>query len=134
MIDKPLFKRSLFIFFVISILNWMGLFFYLHWTIWWFDVFLHFLGGFCAVCALLSLNYFRHLSFRKTFVIALIGVFCIGVLWEIFELIIGGTSFSDGSIYWFDTVSDLILDIGGGMLGVKYSLKDLTKSKIPMFA
>ena len=86
---------------------------------------LHFLSGnlVAMVCVLLW-SYFYKISANdelRIILAAIAGVLVVGFLWEGFELYIGGTSFSDGPIYFFDTASDLISDLSGGILGVLYA-------------
>ncbi|MSU55183.1 MAG: hypothetical protein EXS46_01420 [Candidatus Taylorbacteria bacterium] len=97
----------------------MTLFLYSYY--WWFDIPLHFVGGFCL--ASLTLWSFYPLILigkrvpRRTTVLfmAVAGSFVFGVAWEIFEYFSGITFNTIGS-YPLDTVKDLIVDMLGGYL------------------
>ena len=127
MINTRLFFKSLGVLVLIAVLDWLGIILYLHWEYWWFDVGLHFLGGLCVSLALLSLRNFKSKTDAGLIFMVLFGTLFIGILWEIYELYFNFTSLSDGTYYWFDTLSDLILDICGGFFGALYSLKFIEK-------
>lgn len=86
---------------------------------------MHFSAGVCVGMATVLVWYFYHktkdLSLSKMVSITLISILFIGVLWEIYELVIGVTSFSDGVVYVTDTTSDLLLDICGAIIGSVYA-------------
>lgn len=90
--------------------------FYLYWTYLWLDIFMHLLGGIVVALGLLacarsvaSAPYWQ--SLRTTLGI----VFVVGVGWELFELLIGATFLESMPVV--DTVSDLVFDIAGGVIG-----------------
>ena len=121
------FKHTAYLLFAIGFLNVLAEIFYFHWTIWWYDTMLHVMGGAAVAMFILSayLYYFNkspkiNLKFI-TFV--LVGVLVVGILWEIFELYFNLTSLDDGIIYKRDTISDLIADMVGGLIGVVYSFQ-----------
>ena len=101
--------------------------FYLHWTVWWFDLLLHFFSGSCvAMATVVFWNNFRDTSQTprlKMIFIALLGTIIVGLLWEAYELLLGATSFSEDVAYWSDTVSDLVMDVSGGFFGALYAYK-----------
>ncbi|MEQ1499822.1 MAG: hypothetical protein ABL917_00425 [Parcubacteria group bacterium] len=92
---------------------------------------MHFSAGVCVgMTILLTYFYFykvKEVSFLKTVLMAIIGVAVVGLLWEVYELLIRVTSFDDGVAYYTDTASDLILDICGGILGSLYARRLLSK-------
>lgn len=127
-----LFLRALFLLILVAILNYIAEVFYFHWTLWWYDLGLHFLGGFCAGTAFMYFAYkLQILSFEKikAIVFAFIFVFLVGFAWEVFEIWIGHTSFSDGISYVRDTVSDLIIDCCGGFFATLYSFKYISSGE-----
>ena len=132
MLRTSLFKQTLTLLFVIAALDVVASIFYLHWTLWWFDIVLHFLAGAAVSMALIVIwqNISNHLEFNKLkeILMLVLGTLLIGLLWEIFELFFDITSFSDGIFYWRDTFSDLIMDICGGFFGALYSFKLLSKN------
>lgn len=96
--------------------------FYLYWSIWWYDLPLHFLGGiFITLGSLWSLffsGYVRAIRVRNPFsllLIALVITFSVGILWELFEFAVGPDFARQG--YVADTVVDLIMDIAGSLTG-----------------
>ena len=127
-----LFKHTLGLLFVIGVLEIISTIFYLHWTLWWFDVILHFLGGAWAAMTILLIwhngSSLLKPSRLKIVWIGVIGAFIIGFMWEIYELLIGATAFGDGIFYWRDTYSDLIMDVCGGFFASLYSYKILSKN------
>jgi len=91
-----------------------------YWLYWWFDIPTHFLGG--IVTALIALVVYSKYSSiepqitrKNIFLVSLLSVVVIGVLWEGFELIIGGREFAD-SDYLVDTVADMFADTSGGLV------------------
>lgn len=84
---------------------------------------MHFLGGFWVAMVVVSLWAVfnkNKTTYPKIFTIVL-WVTMVGVLWEVFELWIGATELSDGINFITDTLSDILMDILGGILGTKYS-------------
>ena len=132
MIRKPLFKRTFALLFIIGFLDFLANTFYLYWTVWWFDMIMHFISGACVgMAAVLIWQFYFENKFNiwAAIKIAIISAFVIGILWEFYELYFEITSFSDGVLYWTDTSSDLLLDVSGGILGALYGHKVLLKSK-----
>lgn len=131
MFNTRLFKHSFALLVIIAVLFQITETFYLSWTFWWFDMVLHFLGGFWVsmVMFLFWNHYFRVLAIDrlKSVAIVLVGTILIGVTWEIFELCLGVTLVSD-TVYWSDTFSDLAMDILGGFFGILYSQKLVHKN------
>lgn len=120
-----LFKQILVLFFVIFVLNIIADIFYLHWTIWWYDVFLHFLAGICVGLVFVMLNIYNNKSSysHKNLVLGILSVLFVGVVWEIFELKIGQTFLADGVHYYRDTFSDIMADLSGGFVSMVYVSK-----------
>ncbi len=130
MISIPLFKRTFALLFAIGVANLIANKLYLYWTVWWADVVMHFSAGFCvAMASVLVWHYLldRNISLRKSAFVSFLIVLIVGLLWEIFETHFEIELISDGYLYVADTVSDLILDICGGILGSIYAYKVLNK-------
>ena len=126
MIKTKLFKQASLLLVVIAILDVVATIFYLHWTVWWFDTILHFLGGaWSGITVILIWHHYHNKSSNqlKMVFIGVSGALIIGLLWEIYELLLGATSFSDGIAYLADTASDIIMDICGSFFGALYSIK-----------
>ncbi|MCX6702618.1 MAG: hypothetical protein NTW60_02015 [Candidatus Wolfebacteria bacterium] len=102
---------------------------YLYWTIWWFDIPMHFMGG-----ILLAMIFFRfvkpeliitHSSFLITILLAVSFAAFLGILWEFFEFI-WASYFTNGGLeslsvfqsrgidIYRDTLKDLFFDLLGG--------------------
>lgn len=129
MFTSKLFVRAFILLVIIGILNYIAAVLYLHWTVWWYDVMLHFLSGFCASLAFMHFYFYFFKSNKqnklKAIHLTFFFVFAVGILWEIFEVWNGDTSFFDGIYYVRDTISDLIIDLCGGFFGTLYSFKFL---------
>jgi hypothetical protein len=105
--------------------------FYLYTSIWYFDMFMHFGGGFWEgllflwFFPLLNLPFF-HLSIEKIdlkLICKTISfVLMIGILWEVFEIYthnyLGHDPFNI-----LDTASDIFFDLAGGFMAVLYFVK-----------
>lgn len=113
---------TLILLFVLDI--WLGLVQGVYFTIWWWDIPTHFLGGVWAglFAAWLLQKYKKRFLIIQCAAIAL----SIGVCWEIFEFAfdIGGSIYMS---YWADTLKDLLMDtLGGGLAGIiAYLERDL---------
>lgn len=127
MVRTRLFKNTFILLVLVAMLDLVGIYLYLYWTVWWFDMVTHFLaGGVVGLATLLAWQKFSIIKDEKMSKIiwsAIIAGLIVGLLWEGFELYFDLTSFSDGVVYVTDTVSDLILDTVGAFLGVLYGMK-----------
>ena len=94
--------------------------FYWYYSIWWFDIVMHFLGGFWVGLFFVFL-FLRKGNIPKFVYIIFLSLF-IGVLWEAFEFwmhnIIAGIPFSIT-----DPLSDILFDLVGACLAVFYFSK-----------
>ena len=96
---------------VTAFLHLLGFWLYLYWVFWWYDVVLHALGG--AWVALAALWFFTYIGKSQPSAVTLACVIVVGVLWEIFEVLIGIPRESN---YVLDTSLDLLMDIVGALL------------------
>ena len=128
-----------FIFFV----NWAAMKFYWYSALPWFDMPMHFLGGFwvALLFAFILLHHWRlpkstesresppapKEPFSIYFALQVIGgVLLVGILWEFFEVSVNNITVKE----YFDiadTVSDLIFDLAGSLLALLFLYK---KSKL----
>ena len=111
--------------FLIASLHLAATLFSLYWTLWWFDIILHLLGGIFAGLLVLWLRFFSGYigtspvpPGKKLIPLVVLGVVGIGVGWEVFERLLGHTWSVEG--YWLDTTVDIVLDLLGGMLALGY--------------
>ena len=102
--------------------------FYWYYSIWWFDMPMHFLGGFWVGLFFFwffSTKYLpifqlslEKIDFKLTWKILLFVLF-LGISWEIFEIYvnnyIGKTPFN-----LLDTISDIFFDLAGGSFALFY--------------
>ncbi len=127
-LKKPLFLFLFFIVLVIGILHQIAIRYYLYWTLDWFDILMHFLGGFwiafATVWTIIFSDYFRFFqnkNFRFFILASFLSAFVIGIFWEIFEYTYDITFWADG--YVFDTVKDLVMDSLGGIVASLFLYK-----------
>ena len=96
----------------------VGTMFYWYYTIWWFDIPMHFLGGmWVGLFFLYVLN--NKKGFLKHFFVILSCVLLVGILYELFEIYAHNYIARD-PFNSLDTVSDLFFDLAGGALAVLY--------------
>ncbi|MDX1535740.1 MAG: hypothetical protein R3346_03205 [Candidatus Spechtbacterales bacterium] len=94
-------------------------------SIWWFDIFMHGIGGFWVAGSAYIFFGKRNISTRLAWAIILFTLF-IGIAWEVFEITIdiiepiGFGSNMSGGLY--DTAGDLIMDVLGAVVFVKMPL------------
>ena len=88
---KPFFKEFFTLSLVIATLHYVSLELYLYWTISWFDILMHFLGGFLVaiftIFILYSYSDFENLKKHKIFLFSLIigATLVVGLGWELWE-------------------------------------------------
>ena len=107
----------------------LALKYYLYWNFDWFDIFMHFWGGFLIGLIFISLiqrilpiqqqtkdkSFFvnHYLLFVTTILVVLV----IGLGWELWEIFVGFTDVVEDK---GDTILDLIMDLIGGVFAVLY--------------
>jgi hypothetical protein len=98
-------------------LNLLALKYFLFWRLWWYDIPMHFLGGFIlASIALWIVAYEVPVGLRpkvNRLAAAVLMALIVGILWEIFEYVAGITKGEAG--YWQDTLKDITMDVVGGL-------------------
>ena len=131
MTKKSVLLRFTILLYIIATLHIAALYFSWYWEFWWYDIMMHFLGGFWLFGMGFLLLFFSktkrpHLSiYGCAFALLLI----IGMLWELFEFSLDTlVVFQSNDLV--DTVSDIGMDIAGGLVAflvvknVKHSLYD----------
>lgn len=101
---------------LIAFLHISALQFYLYWSLWWFDILMHFLGGAWVAAAVLwclLLSGYVHTRWRP-FRTAVCLTIIVGILWEIYEYAFGMT-LVEHEAYVFDTALDLVMDMIGAI-------------------
>ncbi|NCS98796.1 hypothetical protein GW764_01270 [Candidatus Parcubacteria bacterium] len=129
---KPFFKESLYLSILIAILHYISLELYLYWTISWFDILMHFLGGFLiaifVILVLYSYSDFESLKKHKIFLFSLIVgmTLVVGLGWELWEIFVG---FTDAINDLGDTILDIVMDVIGAFSAIYYSKNKLWEKK-----
>lgn len=82
---------------------------------------MHFLGGFWLGLLMFFVFPIRDLNLRNIFYVFL-GVFLIGILWELFELLFFNYLVGNPFVL-LDTLSDIFFDLAGGGAAIIYFSK-----------
>ena len=117
---KKLAIRVLSLIAFIFAMNYLAIWLHWYYSMWWFDMPMHFLGGLWVGLALLWVLPQEESSLDKIFQVFLF-VLIIGVGWEIFEFIVNET-LARNPFDLRDTLSDIFFDISGGMTAMFYFL------------
>ncbi len=123
--SKKIFQQLASLVIAIFILNFLANKFHWYYSIWWFDMPMHFMGGFW-----LGMVFFWFFKVRKlsllvnlSLVTKLIAwVLLIGVGWELFEYFFINYM-AQNNFDLIDTLSDLFFDLFGGITAVAFLLK-----------
>ena len=120
-IDIKFLKELIGISILVLILHTFALLFFLYWTIGWFDILMHFLGGatmgFLAVYIFFTSGYIKPIARLKNnqivlFLLIVFFTLIIGLVWELWEVFVQFTDLiKDGP----DTILDLIMDFIGAV-------------------
>jgi len=109
---------------VLAFLHMLAEAYYLYWTIDWFDIVTHFLGGLWLGIASLWFWYLSgylhkaHMPNKKALYIALGAGIFIGIFWEIYEFTVWHLSGAGlPSNYVSDTIMDICVDFVGACVG-----------------
>lgn len=90
-------------------------FFYWYSTIWWFDMPMHFTGGyFVAISIVYLLFKIRKEKQLPTYLKLFLLVFAVGFLWEVYEFVVDAY-FNTHTIVLMDSFSDLCFDMAGAI-------------------
>lgn len=115
---KKLFKTLLYLILFILIVNFFATKFYWYSAIWYFDMIMHFLGGFWVGLVVLYFFIPKEISLRLILTI-LFWVFFVGIGWEMFEVLVDKV-ITQNSSNILDTVSDIFFDLVGGLSAILY--------------
>ena len=120
---KRLLKHLVSLMFFLFIANILAGRFYLYYTVWWFDIMMHFLAGFWVGLFFLYVFYDKKIFSKKSLAVILC-VLVIGILWEVFELYvhnyIGKEPFN-----FPDIIYDVFLDLLGAISAIWYFSKKI---------
>ena len=92
--------------------------FNIYWTVWWYDIPMHFLGGvwtgFLGLVFIYRNRSLSEVTLSKKIYYALLSAIVAGIIWEIFEYHFGLYGVSK-NFYIKDTAKDLVTDMLGGV-------------------
>ena len=129
MLKKPLIKEIFWLSLLVSIMHYAALKFYFYWTISWFDILMHLMGGYLIglIAISLLLNFLNNeIKNNKKIILILVlsFVLIIGLGWELWELFMNFSNILEDKL---DTVVDIIMDTIGGYFAFLYAKKHLWK-------
>ncbi len=137
MLRDTFFVTLFFVLLAMTVAHILGNAFFLYWKWWWFDLAIHFLGGFWAGGVMLWFFVTRVMTnseVRRSRIVyvlfAVCAAFFIGILWETYEVLLDST-LSRSPDYFFDTVTDLVADSVGALCAGIYFL--YTRAAFPRF-
>jgi hypothetical protein len=123
---KKLFKILAYLVITLFFVNYIAVKLYWYYTIWWFDMPMHFFGGFfiglALIWLLLTKIYAKNPSIELSFELIgkiLLGVFVIGGSWEIYEILVNN-AIAQNPFNTLDTISDVFFDLAGGAFAIYY--------------
>ena len=122
---KKLIKRLIYLIFFILVVNFLANKFYWYSSVWYFDMIMHFLGGFWIGLASFYTFSLQSVSDKLIFKILLLVLF-IGLGWEVFEILVNDVM-AQNSFNFLDTLSDIFFDLSGGLCAMLYLWKKLPK-------
>lgn len=117
-----LIRLVLFIFFIF-LLNYLAMKFYWYSSIWYLDMFMHFLGGIWLGFFFIWFLKVKEISLQSILKIIL-SVLLIGIFWEIFEILVD-KFLTQKYFNSLDTTSDIFFDISGGLFAIFYFFKKI---------
>ncbi|MCB9805689.1 hypothetical protein H6775_00850 [Candidatus Nomurabacteria bacterium] len=129
--QKPLFKEVFLTLILVAILHKIALVLFLYWTVDWFDILMHGLGGLSLGFLFLFIFYtsgFSNLDqshFFYVFFITIGSVLIVGLIWELWEVFVGLTDVLKDQL---DTISDIVMDMVGATLSFLYFKLKILKS------
>ena len=125
---KPLFWEIASLSIIVSFLHYSALVLSLYYTVSWFDIMMHFIGGsligllFIFILYIYEWKPFQKNNKATVFIVTLGGVLIVGLAWELWELFVG---FTDITTDFPDTLLDIIMDLLGGSMAFLYAKKYL---------
>ncbi|MBP6866324.1 MAG: hypothetical protein KBC12_02145 [Candidatus Pacebacteria bacterium] len=115
---RKLFNRQALLVAIIALVNYGAIKFHWYYSLWWFDMPMHFLGGMWVAMLLawyLSDDRFSTDSVGRV----ILGAFIVGLSWEVFELLLN-EQFVQNAYDLPDTLSDIFFDLSGAFTAVFY--------------
>ena len=120
--SKKLVKRLTYLILFIFSAHFLANKFYWYVSIWWFDMPMHFFGGFwIGLAALYFFGYKKEDSINFILKI-LLSVLIVGIGWEVYEILVN-TLMAENLFNYLDTISDISFDLSGGLFAILYFLR-----------
>jgi hypothetical protein len=98
----------------------------LYWYYWWLDLFMHFWGGILIGLGVHALSKLKSVPISPTLLVTIVVLITTVIAWELFEWF---TGLYNPISYMMDTIQDLSLGLGGGLLA-HFTLSHLYNRKI----
>ena len=122
--ERNLLIKALILAFFIFLANQTAMSLDLYYIVWWFDMPMHFFGGFflSLLCFYIFSKYyatFVSFSFAKQAYAVIFSTLLLGIAWEIFETALDIFITSNKQIL-LDTTSDIFFDLAGALAGLLY--------------
>ncbi len=117
---EKLFKNLSYLVVFIFLANFVANKFHWYYSVWWFDMLMHTLGGFWLGLVFVWYFYKKHISVSlntSTILQAVGWILLVGVAWELFELFFINYM-AENRFDLADTFSDLFFDLLGGLSAV----------------
>jgi hypothetical protein len=108
---------------LIFVLNSVATKFSWYFSVWYFDMIMHFLGGFWIGLAYVYLLSPEDKSISTVFKILLFVIF-IGIGWEVYEIWVNEIIIQN-PLNFLDIISDILFDLSGGTLAILYFFKKI---------
>lgn len=127
---KGLLKHLIILMFFIFLADILAKHFYWYFSIWYFDMIMHFLGGVWAGLFFIWFFYGSGLdskSLASKVIKIFLFVLVVGVIWELFE-IFANNHIAQEPFNALDSASDVFFDLAGGGMAAMYFLR---KIKLP---
>ena len=124
---KKLIVRIASIILLIFVLNSLAMKFHWYFSIWYFDMPMHLLGGFWLGLVFILLFKPKSFSFNEIVQIIL-GFLFVALSWEVFEILIDKT-ITQNPFNILDTFSDICFGLTGSLISVIYFLKRIMIKK-----
>ncbi len=131
---QKLFNRLALLVVMIALVNFAAIKFHWYSSLWWFDMPMHFIGGVWVGM------FFSWYLFQNDFSLSaigrvILGVFIVGMAWEVFELVVN-EQFARDVYDLQDTISDLFFDVSGGFAAVFYvmlRIMNINENKLELY-
>ena len=124
MLRKHLLSKLAYSIVTLAVVNQLATFFHWYNLVWWFDMPMHFLGGFAVFyfSAILWLPARKWVSDWRFLYEAVITTVLIGVLWEGLELYLY-IHYGTPAFVTLDSISDVVFDLAGALFAAYLSVR-----------